>query len=1379
MSRGYVTLEVLQPPLGTDGRFRVANSQLFQMLGYTEDELTRLTFVDITHPDHVTQDLEAVRSLYAGEIPYYKAEKRYIKKNGDILWGNLTAAAIRDAEGKLLYTLPMIEDITDRKRAEEALRESEEKYRLFVETANEAVFVAQDGVLRFANRRCMELTGYPEAELLSKPMIDFIDPDDREMVVQYHQRRLRGDDAPDTYSFRIIDKDGDIKWLELKSALITWAGSPAVLCFASDITDRTKAEKALRESELRYRSLFENMSNAVAVYKAEQDGEDFILAHFNAAGERIEKTDKGEVIGQSVLKVFPGVREFGLFDVFRRVWRTGEPERHPVALYRDEKIEGWRDNFVYKLPTGEIVAVYSDETDRKRAEEELQKQVSLMESLLEAIPAPVFFKDTNHIYLGCNEAFAEFIGLPKENIIGKSVFEVAPIELADVYKAQDEALFNNPIPQIYESSVKSSDGTTHDVMAHKATFADSSGSVAGLIGVILDITDRKRAEEALRESEEKLRLVTESIEDVFWMTTPGIQEMTYVSPAYERLWGRTRASLYESPKSFMESIHPEDREQLLRVVEEHQERAWTCEYRIVRPDGTIRWIHDRGYPILDESGNIRLRTGISTDITDRKKAEEALRESEEKYRLLFEKGKDAVVFHEVDSLRFVDVNPAAEALWGYTRSELMTMTPVDLSLEPDKTREALEQATKPGGTQVPIRWQRKKDGSSIAVEISASHSFTWRKRNVLCSIVRDITDRKKSEEALRESEERFRLAMEATNDGVWDWDLKTDHVFRSPGFFSMLGYGEEEFGGRFGEWQNLVHPEDLKAVLQSLNEYLNGTTENYEVEFRMLDKSGDPVWILSRGKVVARDAHGEPLRMLGTHTDVTGRKRAEEALKESDKQYRTLFEDSIDGVYSVLRDGTITDANPSFCELFGYTRGEMIGKDIRDLYSEPTDRPRFQKEIEKTGFVKDYEVKFRKRDGTEVDCLISSSVHFGEDGSITGYRGIVRDLTARKELHRQLRQAQKMEAIGTLAGGVAHDFNNILQVTLGYSELILGDEELPGHYRADLQKIHESARRGADLIQRLLTFSRKTEIKPQPLNLNRRIGELSKMLERTIPKMIDIRVFPGGNLATINADPTQIDQVLMNLAVNARDAMPEGGKLTVETANITLDEDYAKTHLDAKPGRYVLLMVTDTGAGMDKETLGHIFEPFFTTKALGEGTGLGLAMVHGIVKQHGGLIWAYSEPGAGTTFKIYFPALVSDEEQEETTIREMPRGGPETILMVDDEELIRDLGSRILTKAGYKVIGASNGKEALEVYQARSDEIALVILDLIMPDMGGEQCLKGLLSLDPAVKVVIASGFAANGPTKDALVAGARGFVNKPYDIRQVMEVVRNTLDAE
>ena len=513
--------------------------------------------------------------------------------------------------------------------------------------------------------------------------------------------------------------------------------------------------------------------------------------------------------------------------------------------------------------------------------------------------------------------------------------------------------------------------------------------------------------------------------------------------------------------------------------------------------------------------------------------------------------------------------------------------------------------------------------------------------------------------------------------------------------------------------------------------------------------------------------------------EIVFRKRTEVALQERDKKYKTLFEDSIDGVYSVLRDGTITDANPSFCELFSYTREEMIGKDMRELYLDPADRPRFQKEIERKGFVKDYEVRWRKGDGTEVDCVLTSSVHFAKDGSIVGYRGIVRDMTERKTLRGQLFQAQKMEAVGTLAGGIAHDFNNLLQVVLGYTELVLADEDLPDGLKNDLGKVLLSARNGADLVQRLLTFSRKTETKPLNLDLNKRIRQTQKFLERTIPKMIHIELVLTDDLDRIHADPIQIDQVLMNLAVNARDAMPEGGRLVIETSNVFLDEEGGKALLGVKPGDYVLLTVSDTGHGMDKETLGHVFEPFYTTKEAGKGTGLGLAMVYGIVHQHGGYITCHSEPGEGTTFKIYFPAVEMEISPDVAATGIMQAFGTGTILLVDDEEFIRDLGRRILERSGYTVLTAANGKEALDLYNRKREKISLVILDLIMPEMGGRQCLEELLRIDPKARVLIASGYSADGPTKDALQGGAKGFVSKPFDIRRLLQTVSKVLDGE
>jgi two-component system, cell cycle sensor histidine kinase and response regulator CckA len=326
-------------------------------------------------------------------------------------------------------------------------------------------------------------------------------------------------------------------------------------------------------------------------------------------------------------------------------------------------------------------------------------------------------------------------------------------------------------------------------------------------------------------------------------------------------------------------------------------------------------------------------------------------------------------------------------------------------------------------------------------------------------------------------------------------------------------------------------------------------------------------------------------------------------------------------------------------------------------------------------------------------------------------------------------------------------------------------------------KILQAAKNGAELVQRLLTFSRKVEPKPIPLNLNRRIVQVEKLLKRTIPKMIDIQMHLSDDLAEINADPIQMEQVLMNLAVNARDAMPNGGKFVLETGNVTLDDEYCKAHVGPSPGDYVSLTVSDTGHGMDKETVEHIFEPFYTTKELGRGTGLGLAMVYGIVSQHGGFIRCYSEVGRGTTFTVYFPAIQSLVGPGVETSAVMPAFGTETILLVDDEAFVRDLGERMLSKVGYTILTAANGIDALDLYRKEGKQIDLVILDLIMPKMGGEGCLKELLKIDPDVKILIASGYAADTAPGTPLELGARGFVSKPFRFKELLGQVRKVLD--
>ena len=516
--------------------------------------------------------------------------------------------------------------------------------------------------------------------------------------------------------------------------------------------------------------------------------------------------------------------------------------------------------------------------------------------------------------------------------------------------------------------------------------------------------------------------------------------------------------------------------------------------------------------------------------------------------------------------------------------------------------------------------------------------------------------------------------------------------------------------------------------------------------------------------------------------EVAERKRAESALKESEQRFRCLGENSPEIIYTLGQDGTFTYVNPAWKKVLGHSVDEVTGKYFVNFSPEEDVKKyvRLFKQIrDGKETLRDISGTLLNKDGSPRLFSLSGAPNLGPDGAVSGMVGLLKDVTEERSLQAQLQQAQKMEAIGTLAGGVAHDFNNLLQAVLGYSDLILLHKTERDTDQRKILEIRKAAERGAELAQQLLTFSRKVESKLRPTDLNHEVEQVHRLLGRIIPKMIKIELHLAENLKTVSADPAQVEQVLMNLAVNARDAMQEGGKLIIETQNTLLSEHYCKTHLGARPGEYVLLSVSDTGHGMDKETLASIFEPFFTTKETGKGTGLGLSMVYGIVKNHGGYIMCYSEPSEGSTFKIYLPTIEQQVEIQDCKEDEIPIGGNETLLLVDDDEAILGLGSEALSEFGYTVLTASDGENALSLYRESPMKFDLVVLDLIMPGMGGKKCLEELLKINPIAKVVIVSGYSFNGHANEVLKMGASHFISKPYDINQMLKTVRCVLNDE
>lgn len=525
------------------------------------------------------------------------------------------------------------------------------------------------------------------------------------------------------------------------------------------------------------------------------------------------------------------------------------------------------------------------------------------------------------------------------------------------------------------------------------------------------------------------------------------------------------------------------------------------------------------------------------------------------------------------------------------------------------------------------------------------------------------------------------------------------------------------------------------------------------------------------------DESGNTIGSVHVTRDITERKRAEEAVRESEKKYRSVIANANDAIF-IAHDGFVKFPNPSTLAITGYSEKEYATTPFMNLIH-PEDREmvldRHNRRLKGEDVPNNYSFRVLNKAGEELWVQLNAvSIDWEGRPAVLCF---LRDITSQKRLEAQFQQAQKMEAVGTLAGGVAHDFNNLLQTVLGYTEILLMDDRSRVLFSEDLQQIKRAAHRGAELTQQLLTFSRKVQTKLSPVDLNEEVRQVEKLLRRTIPKMIEFELDLADDLRMINADPAQVEQVLMNLTVNAKDAMPEGGRLIFKTENIFIIEEFYKEHLWAKPGHYAQLTVSDTGHGMDGETIKHIFDPFYTTKGVGKGTGLGLAMVYGIVKSHEGYILCESEPGKGTTFRIYFPATEQGRGVEEWREDKELKGGSETILLVDDEEPIRNLGEQIFAKHGYTVLKVSDGESALKLYQEKKGEIALVVLDLIMPGMGGKKCLEELLQINPEVKVVITSGYSPDGSHKTFLEGGAKNFISKPFNMKEMLQVVREVLD--
>ncbi len=895
-------------------------------------------------------------------------------------------------------------------------------------------------------------------------------------------------------------------------------------------------------------------------------------------------------------------------------------------------------------------------------------------------------------------------------------------------------------------------------------------------------SDRRKAALALERSERNYRLLADNADDVIFTLDMDLR-YTYVSPSVWKLRGFTASEVMGQDLSRV--LTPDSLRAAHRMISEELEaeargeadphRSRTVELEMLRKDGSTVWTEVKCSFLRDEDGKTSGILGVTRDISDRMKAESLLRRKAGQLEALFDSSLSLIMIKDRD-FRFLQANKRFLESMGIREDELAGKTDYDLFPKElaDYFRKGDQKIMETGEPLI------SQDSVTIQGEFRHFHGvrtplFDAEGRvEAICVVTTDITDLKRTEADLRESEGRFQKMLALVPDMISIHDPEMNIIYSN---WRGFGAVPESKRVRYTKCYRTYRGYDdicpdcrARTVLES--------GEIFQEEALLPDGR----WVDVR-VIPLLDEQGRVELFMEWVRDITESKEAEAALKEKSKELELFFSNAIELLCIADTDGYFRRLNPEWERALGYTLAELEGRRFLDLVH-PDDLEETLKAIStlsKGQTIHNFTNRYRHKDGTY--RWIEWRSH--PDGRLI--YAAARDITDRKlaeeetaRLQAQLQQAQKMEAVGTLAGGVAHDFNNLLQAITGYAQMLLMDKDEKDPAYTSVSAILKAGRRAADLVRQLLLYSRKAETERRPLELNREVEQTRRIMERTLPKMVDIAVHTKSRLWKILADPVQIEQILLNLGTNAADAMPEGGRLTIETENVTLDRETAQDHLDAKPGRYVLLTVSDTGHGMEEETIPKIFDPFFTTKEVGKGTGLGLASVYGIVKGHGGHILCTSETGLGTTFKIYLPAAEeqADTDPEGTSAGTLP-GGTETILVVDDEKSIRSIASQILRKFGYRVLTAATGEKALELYAAGPDDIDLVIMDIGMPGMGGHRCLQEIIRMNPAARILIASGYSFNGEISDALKAGAIGYVGKPYQLDDLLGKVRAVLEKQ
>ncbi|MEW5798331.1 MAG: PAS domain S-box protein [Bacteroidota bacterium] len=1279
----------------SNGVIEYVNPGFSKITGYTVEDVIGKTPAVLKSGKHDERFYSVLwNTIKGGRV--FRAEFVNRKKNGDLYTEVQAISPVFDDSGVIINFVSTGKDITERKRAEDAIRHSEQQYRTLIEAMNEGVLqVDNDDVILFANDQYCKMVGYTREELMGKVAHELLLLEEDGNFIK-SKNRMRTEGFADSYEIRIKTKSGEVRWVKISGSPIYDVSGTVIgsIGIHSDITEQKKAVEALKL----FRALIDGTNDAVEVI-------DPVTGRFLDMNER-ECIDLGysreEMLQMSVFDVDPNVRRENFEKETAAEREAGTMIIESVHRRKDGSVFPVEVTINYiKLDKEYIVAIVRDITERKQIERrnklianlgyqlssvETSKQaakivVDVADQLFgwDACTVDLYFEHTGLVTTVLNidtvqgervEFPPSFINCPPTDRMRRVIKEGSLLVLRDLKEGfgTDAIAFGDtsrPSASLMFVPIRSGDMAIGilSIQSYSPNKYNQSDIVVlqGMADQCGAAFIRIRALEDLRKSEANLRRAQQigKVGSIHFDIKNNIFEW---SDEVFRMFGKDPKTFVPTFDTIMDMIHPDEKETMLAEYAQFlkSRNRFEVETNIVVSDGTVKNIAVLAEVVRDEIGTPVEIYSVLQDITERKHAEKALKASESKYKDIF------------------------------------TFAPVGI-------------------------YQSTTDGKFITVNATLVRMLGY----------------KSEEELLRK-------------------DLSQDIYFD----------GQER--------DRLIRMYEPKGT---------GT----EIEIRWKKKNGTPIWIQLTSHAI-KNAKGETLFFEGFVRDITEQKKFEDALKQSEERYRTLIDSAVDAIFTISKDGVLTSLNPAFEKITGWKRSEWLGKSFTDLIHEE-DRKEFVENFKlrmqgKEVPVHEYHILTSSHTVVVIELL--TALQYAND-EIVGMLGVARDVTERKKLEEQIRQGQKMESIGTLAGGIAHDFNNILGIILASATMLERLDPSHKNFKSTLETINKTVQRGAMLVRQILTFARQNEVKITSVQINDIVVELTKMLEMTIPKTIGIKLSLDASLPNINVDSNQVHQALLNLCVNARDAIldrrskgMQSGTITISTTKIDrirLKEQFQ--HHNAE--HYIVLRVSDTGIGMDGETIRRIFDPFFTTKEIGKGTGLGLAVVYGVMQSLQGFVDVESVPGEGTTFSLYFP--ISDTSPTEQ--RSLPElqteapGGSETVLVIEDEESLAELVKFMLEAKGYTVLTAANGAEGVETFKEHADKISLVFTDFGLPEMDGFTMLRRIKEIKPDTRMLMASGYLESSQRSEIFQLGVYEIIQKPYEPSKIVSKIREMLDQK